>query len=339
MKQQLVGHVSEDTAYIVNNYFLNKVQTPIRYWVETKFTYGQRVIKQLANTRTGGWFKPKPLTTYSNIVVMYHDPDEVYPQHNFTSNKEPVETQSFNLSFIQEQHLQAFRAYYAFDKSQLLIIDEHILDRKITKLDTQTEELKTPHMTNQPNEPVAKRSPGRPVKEDPPELIAIKLERERVKLQREQAALHREELKNKAIEQALLARSLKLKDVPDAEPAKPIYNWLSEQDCKDVEEAYGFKMLPPKVIKDETGRTIGCDMAYEESQRANFTDFVEYCINNPRFAPTRMLQFRNRAERLNIDISMLPYATGIQDVRSIHFGQQLDPITQDAFYKNGKEKK
>ncbi len=71
----LVGHDSEATAYVVADYpYGFRLRCQIRYWVETKVGYGQRLCSQTSNPKREGlvWNKPKK-GTYSSVVVMTLD--------------------------------------------------------------------------------------------------------------------------------------------------------------------------------------------------------------------------------------------------------------------------
>jgi len=68
--KQLIGHTSEDTAYLVGDYpYGYTARTSIRYWVETKPKLGQRFVSQTLNPKTKKWNKPK-CSTYSDAIVI-----------------------------------------------------------------------------------------------------------------------------------------------------------------------------------------------------------------------------------------------------------------------------
>ena len=73
MKTQLFGHTSPETAYVVADYpYGFRLRCQIRYWVETKVGFGQRVVSQTSNPKKPGlvWNKPKP-GIYWPIAVIY----------------------------------------------------------------------------------------------------------------------------------------------------------------------------------------------------------------------------------------------------------------------------
>lgn len=68
--KQLIGHVSEETAYVCADYpYGFRLRTEIRYWVETKESFGQRFVSQTKNPKNGLWNKPKA-GTYATIIIM-----------------------------------------------------------------------------------------------------------------------------------------------------------------------------------------------------------------------------------------------------------------------------
>lgn len=79
MLEVIRGHVSPETAYVVEDYpYGRQLRCKIRYWVETA-TKGakkgqQRFMSQTTNPKAGGevWNKPKG-GTYSPLVVMVKD--------------------------------------------------------------------------------------------------------------------------------------------------------------------------------------------------------------------------------------------------------------------------
>ena len=74
-KSTLSGHVSPETAYTVEDYpYGFRLRCTIRYWIETKKGYGQRLVSQTTNPKRPGevWNKPKA-GTYAPIMVMILD--------------------------------------------------------------------------------------------------------------------------------------------------------------------------------------------------------------------------------------------------------------------------
>lgn len=71
----LKGHVSPETAYIVNDYpYSWQLRCTMRYWIEYKAGKGCRLVSQTTNPKKGNvWNKPKA-STYSRFgLAMYLD--------------------------------------------------------------------------------------------------------------------------------------------------------------------------------------------------------------------------------------------------------------------------
>lgn len=76
--KQLIGHTSEDTAYLVDDYpYGYTLRTQIRYWIETKKNFGQRFVSQTLNPKTGKWNKPKASTYHAVLVLGLDEEDHV----------------------------------------------------------------------------------------------------------------------------------------------------------------------------------------------------------------------------------------------------------------------
>ena len=83
MTTELLGHTTPDTGYEVTDYpYGFTLRTTIRYWVETKKGFGQRLMSQTRNPKKPGqpWNKPKG-STYSAVVALYLDPASGYVEH------------------------------------------------------------------------------------------------------------------------------------------------------------------------------------------------------------------------------------------------------------------
>lgn len=76
MKKTLTGHVSPETAYVVDDYpYGFKLRCKARYWIETHPKRGQRVMFQTTNPKIEGreaWNKPKA-STYAQLRVLVLD--------------------------------------------------------------------------------------------------------------------------------------------------------------------------------------------------------------------------------------------------------------------------
>lgn len=68
----LTGHTTPETAYVVEDYpYGFTLRCKIRYWIETKTSYGQRLCSQTTNPKKDYevWNKPK-CGTYHPALVM-----------------------------------------------------------------------------------------------------------------------------------------------------------------------------------------------------------------------------------------------------------------------------
>lgn len=72
-RKYLYGHIDERTAYVQDDYPWGfRLRTQQRYWIESKKGFGQRLVTQTKNPKTGLWCKPK-YCTYAAVVVLYLD--------------------------------------------------------------------------------------------------------------------------------------------------------------------------------------------------------------------------------------------------------------------------
>lgn len=79
--KHLIGHTSEETAYIVNDYpYGFRLRCKIRYWLEYSPKKGYRFCSQTTNPKlsTEVWNKPKKSTYVDLSAVMYLDPETDY---------------------------------------------------------------------------------------------------------------------------------------------------------------------------------------------------------------------------------------------------------------------
>lgn len=288
---QQVGHVSEETALVVKNYMLNKVQTDLRYWVETRQPYGQRVMRQVFNTRKGVWWNPKPLTTFSDIVVIYHDADLDLPQQNFTTCEEPIKTNRFMLNDIPSHQLKAFRDYYNFDEVQLNIIDQHIRERSMP-----TSEL----VAQSPVTTVQHRAQPLPKQAEDSEVSIARQRKAEAEAQIAEERLRGIRLRNEAAELSLQERRLKIATASAPAPIKP--NSLTLEQRLEIEEINHFVQAGAKFIGGDY------DMVHEELQRPQMERIIAYCEEHPEYLPSDTARFAMRAGALGLkdQINKLP---------------------------------
>lgn len=77
----LTGHVSQETAHVVNDYpYGFRLRCKIRYWLEYKQQHGYRLMSQTTNPKISDnyWNKPKG-STYSRLaaVLVKEDNDHI----------------------------------------------------------------------------------------------------------------------------------------------------------------------------------------------------------------------------------------------------------------------
>jgi len=121
--KQLIGHVSPETAYLVDDYpYGYTLRTSIRYWVETKKNFGQRFVSQTLNPKNGNWNKPKA-GTYSDVVVL-----GVEDQEGDTFGH--VQYAAVRVGYHDVEKLEAFAAKYQLDEDQAARINKAIKIKK-----------------------------------------------------------------------------------------------------------------------------------------------------------------------------------------------------------------
>ena len=77
--QLLIGHISPETAYLVDDYpYGFRLRCKIRYWLEYKPNHGFRFVSQTTNPKRPGevWNKPKASTYYRFGAAMFLDDNE-----------------------------------------------------------------------------------------------------------------------------------------------------------------------------------------------------------------------------------------------------------------------
>lgn len=116
--QQQANHVNEQTAYYVNNYpyCFGKFCT-IRYWVETKKAWGQRLMTQIQDPLTGQWFKAKT-DGYFDVAIITTVVNPGFPNHGWVVPVQ-IKLDQFDLAT-----LNVFATYYTFTPHQKAAIME-----------------------------------------------------------------------------------------------------------------------------------------------------------------------------------------------------------------------
>lgn len=282
MKQQVVGHVSPETALDIPNYQLNKRYTPMRYWVETKRPYGQRLMKQIFDHRSGTWFKPKAVDIYHDTVVMFYDPSFEPELRNFSSNGEFITTDNINFSLIGKGYAEQYLKYYNLDQTQIDLFNEWL---------------------NPGTAPIiAHRGPGRPPKESNPAIESIKIRQAEIELEKKEVELQERKLRLHAAELSLKERERKLLEPKPTAPAPLAPSPLTKEQCLEIEEINHFIQVEPKFIGSDY------DMEHEELQRPQMERIIAYCKEHPEYLPTNTARFIMRGKELGLDdqINKLP---------------------------------
>jgi hypothetical protein len=121
---QLIGHNSEETAYIQNDFpFGYRHRTERKYWIETT-KHGQRLCTRLKHALTGKWFAVKK-STYNALEVLV-----------LNNENNHVETRGYsNLIASDHKQIDEFATTYELDETQMkkvkLIIAEIDIMNKV----------------------------------------------------------------------------------------------------------------------------------------------------------------------------------------------------------------
>lgn len=81
-KIALRGHVSPETAYMVNDYPYGNKRCRIRFWLEDGGKKGKRFVSQTENPKTLVWNAPKK-STYGDIIGLILDEKGHVQQYGF----------------------------------------------------------------------------------------------------------------------------------------------------------------------------------------------------------------------------------------------------------------
>lgn len=77
----LIGHESQETAYLQDNYPYGRDRCQRKLWIETKPKHGQRFVAQTQSPKNGRWNNPHK-STYDEILVMVLDERPESETHN-----------------------------------------------------------------------------------------------------------------------------------------------------------------------------------------------------------------------------------------------------------------
>lgn len=100
----LYGHVSQETAHLVDDYPYGSLRCQIRFWIEQHPKRGFRFVSQTLNPKTLRWNNPKQ-GTYSLLAMAMFLDEKNHISHASLSEYSSVEDiLSFLKSFPQGQH-------------------------------------------------------------------------------------------------------------------------------------------------------------------------------------------------------------------------------------------
>jgi hypothetical protein len=110
------GHVSEETAYIVTDYPYGRLRAEMRFWVESRPKFGQRLVMQSVNPKTGRVNKPHP-GNYHAIVVLFINNENNHCEHWVLSpyNNTKAELENFSQVFggvVTDEQKKTLRNLY-----------------------------------------------------------------------------------------------------------------------------------------------------------------------------------------------------------------------------------
>lgn len=106
----LYGHVSEDTAYLVEDYPYGGLRCKIKFWLEHQPRKGWRFVSQTQNPKNQRWNNPRKGTYYVLAGCMYLDEKGHVQVSVLSEYAKPREILTFIKSF-PEADLLTLKAY------------------------------------------------------------------------------------------------------------------------------------------------------------------------------------------------------------------------------------
>jgi hypothetical protein len=111
----LAGHVSSETAYIVESYPYGGYRTHKKYWVEFHPKHGQRVVTRTLDPKRGIWNNPHA-GTYSQVICLFINEENGHVEHSHlhhwqTKDEFDLFEAAFNSVLTEQQRkdIQALR--------------------------------------------------------------------------------------------------------------------------------------------------------------------------------------------------------------------------------------
>jgi len=121
--ESLKGHVSQETAYIVEDYpYGFRLRCKIRYWLEFKKGKGFRCVSQTSNPKVPGlvWNKPKASTYVANAAFLYLNSNNHVQWHGLGIYSDAAEAEAFREAYgahINEEWLPVLEHWVALKKA------------------------------------------------------------------------------------------------------------------------------------------------------------------------------------------------------------------------------
>lgn len=119
IEQVLSGHVSPETAYLVEDYpYGFRLRCQMRYWIEFKRGHGFRLMAQTSNPKRDNlvWNKPKA-STYSPLMVLGLDEQNHVVTDTFSGYGDEAELDAFVEKYgaaFTEEHVKSERSIRAY---------------------------------------------------------------------------------------------------------------------------------------------------------------------------------------------------------------------------------
>jgi hypothetical protein len=121
--QQLSGHSTIDSAFTIPRFpYYFGAYTSVRYWIETKFVYGQRAITQIYDPATMAWFKPKPGSYFDFVFLLVENDQNAL-------NLGLLKIVELNVSNMSDEDLATLHLKYILDEHQKTRLISAINDR------------------------------------------------------------------------------------------------------------------------------------------------------------------------------------------------------------------
>jgi hypothetical protein len=121
---QLTDHSTTETAFLIPRFpYYFGAYTSVRYWIETKFVYGQRAMTQIYDPATMSWFKPKPGGYFDFVFLLIENNPNAL-------NLGLVKIIEINVSNMSDEDLATLHIKYTLDEYQKTRLVSAINDRQ-----------------------------------------------------------------------------------------------------------------------------------------------------------------------------------------------------------------